>query len=191
MKIIWCTVPEIWSTRDINFCQFGHFFCSFTPLLTEKIKILKKLKNTGDIIILHVYHKWQSYDVWYLRYGMRRTNFFDSWGGILCSFTSLATRKIKILKKWKKKNAWRYHPFTQVYQKSRSYLCYSWDMACDGCNFFIFHFGLFFTLTGWKIKVLKKWKKRLEISSFYTCVPKTMITWCMVPEIWCETNGRK
>ena len=103
MKIIWCMVPEIWSTRDINFCQFGHFFCSFTPLLTEKIKILKKLKNTGDIIILHVYHKWQSYDVWYLRYGMRRTNFFDSWGGILCSFTSLATRKIKILKKWKKK----------------------------------------------------------------------------------------
>ena len=103
MKIIWCMVPEIWSTRDINFCQFGHFFCSFTPLLTEKIKILKKLKNTGDIIILHVYHKWQSYDVWYLRYGMRRTNFFDSWGGILCSFPSLATRKIKILKKWKKK----------------------------------------------------------------------------------------
>ena len=94
-------------------------------------------------------------------------------------------------KKMKKKNAWRYHPFTQVYQKSWSYLCYSWDMACDGCNFFIFHFGLFFTLTGWKIKVLKKWKKRLEISSFYTCVPKTMITWCMVPEIWCKTDGRK
>ena len=31
---------------------------------------------------------------------------------------------------------------------------------------------------------LKKWKTLLEISSFYTCVPKTTIIRCMVPEIW-------
>ena len=36
----------------------------------------------------------------------------------------------------------------------------------------------------------KKRKKSLEISSFYTCVPKMMIRWCMVPEIWYATDGR-
>ena len=42
----------------------------------------------------------------------------------------------------------------------------------------------------------KKWKekKSLEILSFYTYVPKIMIRWCTVPEIWCTadvlTDGR-
>ena len=39
-------------------------------------------------------------------------------------------------------------------------------------------------------KKWKKWKKFLEISSFWTCVPKIMITWCTVLEIWCATDGR-
>ena len=50
----------------------------------------------------------------------------------------------------------------------------------------IFHFGLFFV----KWKFQKKWKKHLEISSFYTCVPKILIRWCTVPEEWCMTDGR-
>ena len=37
----------------------------------------------------------------------------------------------------------------------------------------------------------EKWKKRLEISSFYTCAPKIMITWCTIPKRWCATDGRK
>ena len=41
-----------------------------------------------------------------------------------------------------------------------------------------------------KIKIFKKWKKRLEISSFYICVPKIMIRWCTVPEILCATDRR-
>ena len=50
----------------------------------------------------------------------------------------------------------------------------------------IFHFGLFFTLlplTDRKIKNSRKWKKGLEISSFYTIVPKIMIKCYTVPEI--------
>ena len=36
----------------------------------------------------------------------------------------------------------------------------------------------------WKIRILKKWiKKLLEISSFYTYVPKATIIWSTVPEI--------
>ena len=45
-------------------------------------------------------------------------------------------------------------------------------------------------LTTQRIKILKKWNKHLEISSFYTCLPKIMIRWCTVTEIWCEMEGR-
>ena len=63
-------------------------------------------------------------------------------------------------------------------------------IACDRCNYFSFWaiFCPFTPLTAQKIKIFKKWKKHLEISSFYTCVPKIMIRWCMVPEIWCVTD---
>ena len=73
----------------------------------------------------------------------------------------------------------------------------SWDMVRDRCNYFSFWaiFCPFTPLTAWKIKILKKWKKHLEIASFYICVPKITIRWCKVPEIWCATDrqmdGRK
>ena len=49
IKIIWFTVPEIWSGKDRIFCHFGQFFA--LPLKSQKIKILKKMgKALGDII---------------------------------------------------------------------------------------------------------------------------------------------
>ena len=49
----------------------------------------------------------------------------------------------------------------------------SWDMERDRQNFFSFWtiFCPFTPLTTQKIKILKKWKTSLEISSFYTSVP--------------------
>ena len=38
-------------------------------------------------------------------------------------------------------------------------------------------------LTTQKIKSLKKWKRHLEILSFYSCVPQIKIMWCMFTEI--------
>ena len=66
----------------------------------------------------------------------------------------------------------------------------SWDMVHDRCNYFSFCtiFCPFTCLTAQIIKLLKKWKKSLEMSSFYICVPKIMIRWCMVPEICCVTD---
>ena len=49
----------------------------------------------------------------------------------------------------------------------------SWDMAHDDCNFHFLFWAIFCpfsTLTTQKIKILKKWNKHLEISSFYTSV---------------------
>ena len=63
----------------------------------------------------------------------------------------------------------------------------SWDMVPDRCNYF--HFVPFFAFLcpNRKIKIKNKWKNHLEISLFYISVPKTMIRWLMVPEIWCVT----
>ena len=48
-------------------------------------------------------------------------------------------------------------------------LHYSWDMVRDTCNYFWFWaiFCPFTPLTAQKINIKKKWKKHLEISSFY------------------------
>ena len=80
-----CTINDnhmMYSSWDMkydrhNFCHFGQFFCLFITLTTQKIKILKKMKQkSADIIILHVYHKWQSHDVLFLRYEAWWTEFF-------------------------------------------------------------------------------------------------------------------
>ena len=52
-------------------------------------------------------------------------------------------------------------------------------------------FGQFFAFLppkNLKVNILKKWKKHLEVSSFYTSVPKIMIIWYTVPEIWHMTD---
>ena len=67
----------------------------------------------------------------------------------------------------------------------------SWDIECDRLKLVIMgHFFCPFTspLKTQKIKILKKWKNLLEISSFYRCVPKTTIIWVTVPEIWSDTD---
>ena len=71
-------------------------------------------------------------------------------------------------------------------------ICYTvseiWRVADVIC---IFHFGLYFAILPpyqHKNQIEKKKKNCLEISSFYTCVPKIMITWCTIPETWCKTD---
>ena len=63
----------VWHTQF--FVILGHFF-PFTPLTTWKIKILKKWKEKKSwkfYPFTHVYHKWKSYDVWFLKYKKRQT----------------------------------------------------------------------------------------------------------------------
>ena len=86
-------VYQKWQSYDVWFLRYGvlqrflsfwTIFCPFNPLTTQKIKILKTMKkHPGDIIILHVYHKWKSYHVWFLRYGAWQTYFFVILGHFL------------------------------------------------------------------------------------------------------------
>ena len=64
-----------------------------------------------------------------------------------------------------KKRPWRYYHFTQVYHKRKSYDVWFlrlflsfWTVFCP-----------FTAITTQKTKILKKWKKRLEILFLHTC----------------------
>ena len=65
----------------------------------------------------------------------------------------------------------------------------SWDMVRNVCNCYFAFWAIFCPFTPKFHKNQKKKKKKhLEISSFYTFVPKIMTRWCTVPEIWCATD---
>ena len=67
MMIIWCMVPETYSTTGRFFLSIWALSCRFSPLTTRKIKILKKWNNYLEIL---------SYDAWFLRYEARQTELF-------------------------------------------------------------------------------------------------------------------
>ena len=107
-------------------------------------------------------------------------NYF-SFSAVFCPFTSITARKIKISIKTNKFLEISFYTCT----RNHDMLYCSSDMTRDTCNFYFSVWAIFspFTpLTAWKMKISKKWKKHLEISSFYTCVPKVMIRQCTVPE---------
>ena len=76
------------------------------PLTTQKIKILKKWKKHPEISLFYTWVptimiiKCMLPEIWSVT-----DRFFLSFWLIFCPFTP--ARKIKISKKWKKKNAWR------------------------------------------------------------------------------------
>ena len=136
---IWCGMTQKWKT---NCWRYHHF--------------------------THVYQKPQSYEVRFLWYGVRQTEFFVILVHFL-PFHPITTHKIKILKKWKKKNCICLH-FTRV---SKIMIIYaSWDMECNRNNFLSFWamFWPFTPLLTPKTTIWKKCKKSLEILSFYMCV---------------------
>ena len=74
-------------------------------------------------------------------------------------------------------------------------ICYAVpDIWCETNLIFIFNLGYFLRFYPHngpkKSKVLQNESKYQEISSLYKCVPKTMITINLVPEIWCVTDRR-
>ena len=136
-------------------------------------------------------HKWWSYDVWFLRYEVHKRKFFVILGYFLsfCPSNSLKNENFKKMKK---------HLEILSFNTSSPKIMIKWYMVPEIWRvadvIAILHFGPYFFLLPpsqpkkWKFQ--KKWKKRLDISSFYTCVPKIMIRWFTVPEIWCTTDAQ-
>ena len=74
MTIIWCMVPEIWSTTEF-FIILDHFLPFYPPMDPEN-QSFRKMNNTPkDVIILQMCTINDSHDVWFLRYDVQWTEF--------------------------------------------------------------------------------------------------------------------
>ena len=151
----WCMVPQIWSAMDRIFCHFGLFLALLPPYEPRKLRFWKNEKNAWRYyhFTCNINDNHMMYDSWHTE--CNGQNFLSFWT-IFCSFTTLKTKKIKVLKKWK--NTWRYYHFTKVNHKWQSLWCMVHEIW-NVMDRIFFHFGLFFALTTRKIKILKNWKK--------------------------------
>ena len=127
------------------------------------------------------------YDSW----GMKRNrqNFFSFWDIFLPFYP---TNNPKIFGKMKKNPLEISSFYTSV--PKIMIICYTIsEIWCMTGIIVIFCFELLFALlapNNPKNQNLREWNICLEISSYYICVPKITIRWCMVPEIQCATNGQ-
>ena len=99
-------------------------------------------KGSEDIILLHIYTIYEHlmmYGYWDIRHDGQ--NFLSFWA-LFFPFTLLITWYVKILKKWKKMpgDIIILHKCTKNHDHK---LYYSWDMACDGCNFYFAFWTIF------------------------------------------------
>ena len=149
-------------------------------------------KPSGDIIILHMFTKNYGrmvYGSWDMVHD--RCNCYFSFWFIFCL---LCPNSPKNQNFDKMKKAHGDIIILHMCTKNYDQVMYgSWDMVRDRCNCYFWFwaiFCLFTPLTAQKIKILKKWKKCMEISSFYICVSKIMIRWWMDKRMDEQTNGR-
>ena len=159
MKIIWCMIPEMWSTTGRILSHFGPIFAFYPcpPTNNPENQNFEKMKKTpGDIIILQkctINDNHMIYGSWDMK--CTRENFFlSSWAIFYHPPNSLKNKNFKKVKKVPK--------MCTNNHDHRLYCC--WDMARDGCNCYFSFWVVFcpFTLlTAQKMKISKKWKKHL------------------------------
>ena len=116
---------EVWFLRyvvrqtEFFFVILGQFL-PFYPLTTPENQNFDKMKKHLEMssfytcICIYIHDSHIMHGSWDMK--CNRHNFLSFWATFF-NFAPIAAQKIKI----KKKNAWRYHHFTQVYQKSWSY----------------------------------------------------------------------
>ena len=153
-----------------NFLSLWTIFCLFTPLTTQKIKILKNWKKTWRYYhFTHLCHKWQSNDVWFLRYWAWQTDFFV----ILDHFLPFYPP-----------NKPKYQNFEKILKTpgdiiilhmstiNYNYIMHgSWDIKHDRQSFFFIldNFLPSYPLKTWKIKILKVKKTPGDIIILHKC----------------------
>ena len=138
-----------------------------------------------------MYHKWQSYDVWFLRYGMQRTESFAFLERFLLFHSPNPENKNFEKIKITPGDVIILHMCTI---NNNHKMCGSCDIEGNKHNSLSFWtiFYPFTPLLIQKINILKKWKKKkkyMDISSFYKRVTKTMIICYTVPEMWCVADA--
>ena len=94
--------PMMYGSWDTEWdTEFFVILDHFLPFYHSPPKKSKKIPRDIILLYIHLYHKWRSYDIWFLKYKCNRQKFLSFWA-IFCPFTTLTTQKINILKNWKK-----------------------------------------------------------------------------------------
>ena len=125
-----------------------------------------------------MYHKQQSYDVWFLRYMVCDGQNFLSFWTIFYTLNPLTTQKTKDFEK-NEKMTWRYYHFTHVYHKWQSYDIWFLRHSAQQKEFYVIldYFLPFYHPN--KCKVLTITNKRIIIRFDHTihnkCLEKKLI----------------
>ena len=117
-----------------------------------------------------VYHKWQSYDVWFLRYEVQLKIFFVILSHFLLFYPNNNPKNQKFWKNEEKKCLGISSFYTSVSKIMT--ISYTFPDIYHMTDLIIFHFGLIFfsQLTAQKIYTKKKWKKTTgDIINLYKC----------------------
>ena len=129
-------ISEIWSTADRIFCH-DRFLPFYQPYRSRKSKFWKNEKNPWRYYhFTNVYHKWQSYDVWFLRYGATGRIFLSFWTVFFLPFNPPNNPKNQNVEKMK---ITRGDIILHTCTIDGSDMMYGfWDMEHDGQNFLLF-----------------------------------------------------
>ena len=121
-----------------NFLPFWTIFCTFNSLTHPKNQNFEKMKDNLEIVYFtHVYHKWQLYDVCFLRYAVQQTEVFvilDTF----CPFTLLTTKKIQNFEKKMEKLPEDIIILHRCNINENNIMYVSWDMEHDRQNILSF-----------------------------------------------------
>ena len=136
------TVPEILS-KTLKLVILGHFLL-FYPLKPPRIKILKNEKICCRYHhFTHMYQKSQSYDVWFLRYGVRQTECFVIMD-LFLPFYSPMDQEYQNFEKMKKALG---DIILQMFTINNNYMIYGFsDMECNR-QIFLSFWTIFYSFT--------------------------------------------
>ena len=127
-----------------SFCHFLAFDPPNNPTNQNFEKIKKNPYRYHHFT--QVYHKWQSNDIWFLRYQLQMTIFFLIFSNFFAYLPPTA-QKTKISKKKIKKTPGDII-ILQKYTKKHDHMLYcSWDMAFYRCNWHFSFWPIFCPFT--------------------------------------------
>ena len=160
-----------WQSCDVWFLRYGVWWTEFIVILdyflhfyspnNPKYENFEKVKKNfwRYYYFTHVYHKWQSYEVWFLRYEVWQIEFLVILYHFLPFYLPNNLKNKNFVKL--KKNP-RHIIILHMCPINGNHMMYgSWDTERDGQNFLSFWtiFCTFNPLSTRQIKILKNWKK--------------------------------
>ena len=133
------TMHRSWAMKcdELIFLSFWTIFCPFTLLINPKNQNFQIIKKSPwrYYHFTHVYHKWKSYDVWFLRYRAQQAQFFVILEHFL-PFYPLNNPKNQNFEKMKKNSRIYYH-FTHVNHKWHSHHVWFLRYGVQQTKFFV------------------------------------------------------